>query len=314
LILYPDIEPYKIDSLAVSNLHTLYYEESGNPNGYPAVFLHGGPGSGSAPRWRRYFDPKKHRIILFDQRGCGRSMPYASLQDNTTDQLVADIEKLRLHLNIDRWLVVGGSWGSTLALAYAQAHPKPINALILYGLFLGTKDEINWFYQNGVDAILPDAFEDYRQLIPSAQRNDLVGAYYRLLNSDDAKTQMQAAQKWSKLEAAGLNLIPDPSLIKQFTEPQKALAQARIECHYFINKCFLEKEQLVRNLSAIEHIPCTIVHGRYDLICPFKTAWTFCQRWSKAELIVVPDAGHSATEIGIQKALVQATDKYAASL
>ena len=313
LSLYPEIEPYRIGTLPVSHRHSLYYEESGNPYGQPVVFLHGGPGSASAPNWRRYFHPGRYRIILFDQRGCGLSTPYACLEENTTSDLVADTEKLRLHLKVDQWLLVGGSWGSTLALAYAQSYPEPVSGLIMYGLFLGTKEEIQWFYQSGADCILPDAFEDFRQLVPIDQRHEIVKAYYRLLNVDNPKIQAEAAFLWSQWEARALRLIPDPALMSRFTEPERALAQARIECHYFINDCFLSENQLVDNIPTIANIPCTIIHGRYDLICPLKTSWQFRAKWPQAKLIIVPDAAHSATESGILKELIAATDRFSKS-
>ena len=308
--LFEEIEPYNSGMLPVSSMHSIYYEECGNREGKAVAFLHGGPGSGSAPIWRRYFDPRLYRIVLFDQRGCGKSTPYASLVENTASDLVEDTEKLRVHLAIDRWQLVGGSWGSTLALAYAQRYSERVSALILYGIFLGTAKEIEWFYQSGANAILPDAWEDYCRMIPENQRHEMVKAYYRLLNSDDSQVQLQAAHEWSMWEARGLRLIPDPAHIASFVEPEKALAQARIECHFMTNHCFLQSDQIINNISIIRHIPCLLIHGRYDLVCPVATAWTLHKSWPESKLIIVADAGHSAREPGIQKQIVLASNRF----
>lgn len=309
--LYPPIQPYKTDNLKVSDIHTLYYEECGNPQGKPVVFLHGGPGSGITPTYRQYFDPQKWRIILFEQRGCGRSKPHAELNQNTTWDLVSDIEKLRVHLSIENWVVFGGSWGSTLALAYSQTYPESCTGLILRGIFLGRPKEIFWLYQEGTSKIFPDAWEEYLKPIPVAERHDLVKAYYQRLTSTDEKVQLEAARAWSIWEASTSKLIQDPNLMQSFSESNFAVAFARIECHYFINKCFLEdEEQLLKNVDKIRHIPGVIVQGRYDIVAPIVSAWELHRAWPEAEFIVVPDAGHSATEPGIKDALIRATDKF----
>ncbi len=309
--LYPPIQPYKTGSLKVSDIHTLYYEECGNPQGKPVIFLHGGPGGGIIPIYRQYFDPKKWRIILFDQRGCARSTPHAELNQNTTWDLVNDIEKLRVHLSIENWVVFGGSWGSTLALAYSQTHPESCTGLILRGIFLVRPKEISWFYQEGASKIFPDAWEEYLKPIPLAERHDLVKAYYQRLTSTDEKVRLEAARAWSIWEASTSKLIQDPNLMQSFGNSHFAVAFARIECHYFINKCFFEEEeQLLKNVDKIRHIPGVIVQGRYDVVCPMVSAWELHQAWPEAEFIVVPDAGHSVTEPGIKDALIRATDKF----
>jgi proline iminopeptidase len=310
--LYPAIEPYRSGWLRVSPLHEIYWEESGNPKGKPAIFVHGGPGAGADPRSRRFFDPKRYRIVVFDQRGCGRSRPHASLEDNTTWHLVADIERLRTFLGIERWLVFGGSWGSTLALAYAQAHPRRVSELVLRGIFMLRKWEIDWFYQDGAGALFPDRWEDYRAAIPARERGDLVGAYYRRLTSPNRATRVRAARAWSIWEAATSHLITDDANIDKWGEEDFAVAVARIECHYFVNKGFLRREdQLLRGIARIRHIPSVIVQGRYDVVCPIRTAWDLHQRWPEADFRVVPDAGHSALEPGNTHELVSATDRYA---
>ncbi|MEM1168191.1 MAG: prolyl aminopeptidase [Cyanobacteria bacterium P01_H01_bin.35] len=307
--LYPPIQPYKTGNLKVSDIHTIYYEECGNPQGKPVVFLHGGPGGGIIPIYRQYFDPQKWRIILFDQRGCGRSKPHAELNQNTTWDLVNDIEKLRVHLSIENWVVFGGSWGSTLALAYSQTHPESCIGLILRGIFLVRPKEISWFYQEGASKIFPDAWEQYLKPIPLAERHDLVKAYYQRLTNTDEKVRLEAARAWSIWEASTSKLIQDPNLMQSFGQSHFAVAFARIECHYFINKCFFEdEEQLLKNVDKIRHIPGVIVQGRYDVVCPMVSAWELHQAWPEAEFIVVPDAGHSMTESGIKDALIKATD------
>jgi proline iminopeptidase len=310
--LYPAIEPYRSGWLRVSPLHEIYWEESGNPKGKPALFVHGGPGAGADPRSRRFFDPKRYRIVVFDQRGCGRSRPHASLEDNTTWHLVADIERLRTFLSIERWLVFGGSWGSTLALAYAQAHPRRVSELVLRGIFMLRKWEIDWFYQDGAGALFPDRWEDYLAAIPVRERGDLVGAYYRRLTSPNRATRVRAARAWSIWEAATSHLITDDANIDKWGEEDFAVAVARIECHYFVNRGFLRREdQLLRGVARIRHIPSVIVQGRYDVVCPIRTAWDLHRRWPEADLRVVPDAGHSALEPGNTHELVSATDRYA---
>jgi len=310
--LYPSIEPYRTGRLRVSPQHEIYYEECGNPRGKPAVFVHGGPGAGADARSRRFFDPRRYRIVVFDQRGCGRSRPHASLVDNTTWHLVADMEQLRTHLGIERWLVFGGSWGSTLALAYAQTHPKRVTEIVLRGIFMLRKWEIDWFYQSGASAIFPDRWEDYLAPIPKRERNDLVDAYYRRLTSPNRRTQIKAARAWSVWEAATSFLRVDDANVERWGEDQFAIQIARIECHYFVNKGFMRREdQLLRGVGRIRHIPGVIVQGRYDVVCPMQTAWDLHRAWPEAEFHVVPDAGHSALEPGNTDALVAATDAFA---
>jgi proline iminopeptidase len=309
--LYPEIEPNATGRLQVSDLHELYYEESGNPKGKPVVFLHGGPGGGSEPKQRRFFDPKVYRIVLFDQRGCGKSTPHASLVDNTTWHLVDDVEKLREHLGIDRWQVFGGSWGSSLALAYAEKHPARVTELVLRGIFLLRKREIDWFYQDGAGAFFPDAWEQYLALIPEAERGDLLMAYHRRLTSDDPEVQKAAARAWSIWEAQTSYLFPNRDLVARAAGDTFALAFARIECHYFKNKGFLEKEsQLLDDVPKIAHIPTVIVQGRYDVVCTPENAWALYRAMPKADLRFVPDAGHSAMEPGNVHELVSATDRF----
>ena len=311
--LYEPIEPYDSGHLKVSDIHQLYYEQCGNPKGKPVVFLHGGPGAGLVDDYRRFFDPKAYRIVLFDQRGAGKSVPHASLQDNTTWDLVADIERLREHLAVDRWLVFGGSWGSTLALAYGETHPDRVTGLILRGIFLCRPMETAWLYEDshGAAAIFPENWEQYKTIIPESERDDMVRAYYSRLTSDDESVRMEAAQAWSNWEASALKLIPDQKLIDDFNEPEKSIALARIECHYFINNCFFETENyLLDHVDRIQNIPGVIVHGRYDIICPCVSAWDLHRAWPKAELKMIPDAGHSVFEPGITDALITATDSF----
>jgi proline iminopeptidase len=311
--LYPEIEPYETGRLRVSPVHELYYELCGHPNGKPVVFLHGGPGAGLIPDYRRFFDPEAYRVILFDQRGAGRSTPHASLDDNTTGHLVEDIERIREHFGVDRWLVFGGSWGSTLSLAYAEAHPERVRGLVLRGIFLCRPKEIRWFYEDsqGASAIFPDIWEQYLRVIPGAERGDMIRAYYRRLTSDDESVRFEAAQAWSTWEASVLKLRPDQALINEFTEPEKAIALARIECHYFVNNCFFETDNyLLEHMDRIRHIPAVIVHGRYDVVCPFMNAWDLHRAWPEASLEIVADAGHAATEPGIADALIRATDNF----
>jgi proline iminopeptidase len=310
--LYPPIEPYSQGWLPVSSRHTLYFEQSGNPKGKPIVFLHGGPGGGTEPLYRRFFDPLRWRIVLFDQRGCGKSTPYASLEENTTWDLVADIETLRTHLGITRWSVFGGSWGSTLALAYSQTHPDACRELILRGIFMLRQKEIDWFYQGGASFIYPDAWAHYLAAIPPQEHADLLQAYYKRLTSSDIAERQAAARAWSVWEGSTSKLISDPSLLNRFSQDSFAEAFARIECHYFVNKGFFSSDdQLLQNVDRIRHLPATIVQGRYDVVCPMVSAWELHQAWPEADWIVAPDAGHSATEPGILNALVAATDHYA---
>ncbi|MBE9126942.1 MULTISPECIES: prolyl aminopeptidase [unclassified Coleofasciculus] len=309
--LYPPIKPYNQGTLNVSNLHTLYYEESGNPKGKPVVVLHGGPGGGSQPFYRQYFNPTQWRIVMFDQRGCGKSTPHAELEQNTTWDLVSDIEKLRVKLGIEQWVVFGGSWGSTLSLAYSQTHPERCRGLILRGIFMLRQKEIRWFYQEGTSYIFPDAWENYLKLIPEDERQDLLQAYYKRLTSPDLQTRLEAARAWSIWEASTSKLLQDSNLMQKFGQSQFADAFARIECHYFVNQGFFDSEdQLLQNCDRIRHIPGVIVQGRYDVVCPMISAWELHRAWSEAELIVVPDAGHSMTEPGIRSALIEATDRF----
>ena len=311
--LYPEVEPYDSGHVRVSPVHELYYEQCGTPNGKTVVFLHGGPGAGLVPDYRRFFDPNAYRIILFDQRGAGRSKPHASLEDNTTWHLVQDIETMREQFGVDQWLVFGGSWGSTLALAYAEAHPQRVRALVLRGIFLGRPQELRWFYEdsNGASAIYPDKWDEYVQLIPEPERADMVNAYYARLTSEDESVRMKAARAWSMWEGSALRLLPDQQLLDDFTEPEKAIALARIECHYFVNNCFFETENyLIENVDRIRHIPAVIVHGRYDVVCPMRSAWDLHRAWPEAELNIIRDAGHAATEPGIADALIRATDSF----
>jgi proline iminopeptidase len=309
--LYPPIEPYNSGYLQVSDLHTIYFEESGNPEGKPVIFLHGGPGGGITPTYRQFFDPEKWRIVIFDQRGCGNSTPYAELRENTTWDLVADIEKLRQHLNIDKWVVFGGSWGSTLALAYSETHPESCKGLILRGIFLLRQKELRWFYQEGTSYIYPDAWEKYLHPIPKNEREDLISAYYKRLTSDDPKIRLEAAKAWSVWEGSTSKLLPSQETVSRFGEEEFAEAFARIECHYFVNKGFFSSEnQLLDNVDKIRHLPCVIVQGRYDVVCPMVTAWELHQAWPEAEFLVVADAGHSMNEPGIKTCLLDATDKF----
>jgi proline iminopeptidase len=311
--LYPPIEPYDAGMLSVSPIHTLYYEQSGNPEGTPVVFLHGGPGGGTQPDHRRYFDPGAYRIVVFDQRGAGKSTPHANLEDNTTWHLVEDVERLREHLGIDTWVVFGGSWGSTLSLAYAETHPDRVRALVLRGIFLCRPKEIRWFYQEGASYVFPDLFEDYISVIPEEERGDVVPAFYRRLTSEDESVRLAAAKAWSVWEGSTLKLVPDPELIDHFGDPLQALALARIECHYFVNNAFFETDDwLIEHVDRIRHIPAVIVQGRYDVVCPALSAWELHKAWPEAGFVVVPDAGHAASEPGIVSALVEATDRFKA--
>jgi proline iminopeptidase len=312
--LYPDIAPFHTFRLATDSTHELYAEECGRPDGIPAIFLHGGPGAGCEPYHRRFFDPTRYRIILFDQRGCGRSTPHAELECNDTWALVADMERIREYLTIDRWLIFGGSWGSTLALAYTQSHPERVSALVLRGIFLCREEEIRWFYQAGADGIFPDYWAHYLNIIPAAERDDMVAAYYRRLIGTDEIARLAAAKAWSLWEGRTASLLPNEAIIGHFGQVHTALSLARIECHYFMQRAFLEPNQLLRDAHRMANIPGIIVHGRYDMICPLKNAWELHQAWPSSELIIVPDAGHAASEPGIRSALVAATDRFAEQL
>ncbi|HET7577321.1 MAG TPA: prolyl aminopeptidase [Sphingomicrobium sp.] len=311
--LYPEIQPYETGMLDVGDGHRLYWELSGNPNGKPVVFLHGGPGGGSSPEHRRQFNPDKYKILVFDQRGCGKSTPYASLDHNTTWDLVGDIEKLRTQVaKVDKWQVFGGSWGSTLSLAYAQMHPERATELVLRGIFLFDQYEIDWMYtEGGASQVYPDKFEEFIGLIPEAERGDLVEAYRKRLTSDDKGVQLTAAKAWSKWEGEIVTLLPSPSTIEHFTSPEMAVAVARIENHYMANHGWLEKGQLLRDASKLKGIPGVIVQGRHDTCTPPVAAWQLKQAWPDVELNIIPDAGHLFSEPGNLDGLIRATDKFA---
>ena len=310
--LYPAIEPYMHARLPVGGGHEIYFEQCGNPNGRPALIVHGGPGGGSNATMRRYHDPSRYRIILFDQRGCGQSAPHASLDRNTTWDLVEDMERLRCHLGIDHWQLVGGSWGSTLSLAYAQRHPEQVTELILRGIFLLRRRELEWFYQEGCSWIFPDAFEAYQSVIPPEERGDMIAAYHRRLTHPDRAVQLEAAKAWSIWEGTTLSLYHDPERIKLFGADSYAIAFARIECHYFVNRGFFDRDdQLITDAGKLRGIPGVIVHGRYDVVTPVKNAWELKKAWPQADLTIVPDAGHSMTEPGIIHELVAATRRFA---
>jgi len=309
--LYPPIEPYDSGRLKVSDLHEIYYEQAGNPTGKPVVFLHGGPGGGIVPEYRQFHDPKAYRVILFDQRGSGKSTPHASLEENTTWDLVADIEKLREHFGIEKWQVFGGSWGSTLSLAYAETHPERATELVLRGIFLCRKKEIQWFYQEGANAIFPDVWEEYVKVIPEAERGDMVAAYHRRLTSSDETVLLEAARAWSIWEGSTSKLFFDLDSIEKFADAEFAKAFARIECHYFINNCFFPTDNyLLENVGKIRHVPAVIVHGRYDVVCPIMSAWDLHRAWPEAKMHITPDAGHSMMEPGNTSGLVEATDGF----
>tara|TARA_B100001029_G_scaffold21636_2_gene14554 strand:- start:5857 stop:6801 length:945 start_codon:yes stop_codon:yes gene_type:complete len=309
--LYPKAKVFNSFNLKVSELHSIFVEESGNHNGKPVIFLHGGPGGGISSTYRQYFNPEKWRIIMFDQRGCGKSTPFAELDENTTWDLVNDIEKIRNHLNIDQWVVFGGSWGSTLSLAYSQKHPSACKGLILRGIFLVRKKEIDWFYQYGASNVFPDRWESFLAPIPESKRNNLLSAYYEILTGDDQEKKIEAAKAWSTWEGSSVRLILDDEFISDFGDAKFAEAFARIECHYFMNNCWLPTENyLIENVNKIRHIPAVIVHGRYDIICPVVQAWDLHKAWPEADLHIIPDAGHSIYEEGIKNKLLEYTEKF----
>lgn len=309
---YPEIEPFHSGFLQVSNTHRLYFEQVGNPNGKPVVFLHGGPGGGVNPEQRRYFDPDKWHVILFDQRGCGKSEPFASLEENTTWDLVADIEKLRQHVGVSAWAVFGGSWGSTLALAYAITHPEHCTALFLRGIFLLRQHELHWFYQQGCSRLFPDAWEAYQEPIPSAERGDMIQAYYQRLTAEDKAVRQQAAKAWSVWEGTTSRLEQSAEAIAAFADDEFADAFARIECHYFTNKGFFSEDNyLLENAYRLSKTPTVIVHGRYDVICPVENAWQLKKAMPHAELYIIPCAGHALSEPGIRDKLIEYTDLWA---
>jgi len=309
--LFPNIEPFNTFYLPVSDLHTIYIEESGNKNGKPVIFLHGGPGGGVDPKYRRYFNPDKWRIIMFDQRGCGKSTPFAELKENTTWDLVDDIEKIRKHLSIDRWVIYGGSWGSTLSLAYSQTYPDSCKALILRGIFLVRKKEIHWFYQEGASKIFPDDWQSFIAPIPIEKRDNLLEAYYNLLIGKDSSKKIEAAKAWSTWEGSTVRLIQDKDFIGDFSDEKFAEAFARIESHYFMNNAWFNSDNhLIENVDKIRHIPAVIIHGRYDVICPVENAWELHQAWPESELHIIPDAGHSIFEEGIKDKILEYTEKF----
>lgn len=311
---YPRIKPYTTHWLAVDELHTLYIEEVGNPEGIPVLFVHGGPGGGCTENDRRFFDPEKYRIVLFDQRGSGRSKPHAELTGNSTPELVADIEQIRNFLNIDKWVVFGGSWGSTLSLVYAQAHPEQVLGMVLRGIFLCRHQDIHWFYQDGAGHVFPDYWEDYLAPIPDEERGDLLHAYYRRLTGDNEIERMAAAKAWSIWEGRCASLHPNHELVEHLGSPHTALAMARIEAHYFVNSAFLEDGEIISNVDRLRDIPAIIVHGRYDMVCPVDQAFALHQAWPEARLEIIRDAGHASSEPGALAALVEATDSLVKTL
>ena len=307
-VLYPEIDAYSSGFLQVSELHTIAWERSGNPDGIPVIVIHGGPGGGSQPSYRRYFNPEKFDIIQFDQRGCGQSTPYAELIDNNTHASVSDLEMLREDFGIERWHVFGGSWGSTLSLIYAQNHPNRVLSLTLRGIFMCRKSELHWFYQDGASHIFPDAFDHYRDHIPRDEQGNLIEAYYSRLTDSDVDVRRSAAREWTRWEMATSRLFPDPEYLDKAEDLDFAVAFARIECHYFINAIFVEEAYILNHASKIIDIPTTIVQGRYDVVCPPKSAWELHKALPQSDLIIVPDAGHSMGEVSIARELVKATD------
>ncbi len=306
--IYPHLDPFTSGRLALDPPHEMYWEVSGNPNGVPVLFLHGGPGAGASPSHRRFFDPAFFRIVIFDQRGAGRSTPLGETNHNTTQQLIADIERLREYLQIEKWIVFGGSWGSTLALAYAQAHPQCSMALVLRGIFLSRQSEIDWFLY-GMRCFFPEAWSEFSGFIPAEERQDLLAAYTRRLNDSDPRVRIEAAMRWSAYEGSCSTLLASTSTVAHYSDDRVALGLARIEAHYFANRSFLEDNQLISRLDRIRHLPCTIVQGRYDMVCPISTANELHLAWPEADYIVVPDAGHSAWEPGISRQLVATMEK-----
>jgi proline iminopeptidase len=310
--LYPDFEPYETGHLDVGDGHRLYWELSGNPNGKPVVFLHGGPGGGSSPEHRRQFNPDKYKILVFDQRGCGKSTPYASLEANTTWDLVEDIEKLRTEVaKVEKWQVFGGSWGSTLSITYAETYPDRVTELVLRGIFLFDQYEVDWLYKEGADSVYPEGWEEFVSVIPESERGDLVEAYRKRLTSDDQAVQLEAAKAWSKWEATTVTLLPNAHVVDEFTSPDKAIAIARIENHYMANGGWLEEGQLLRGAEKLRGIPGVIVQGRHDTCTPPKAAWSLKKAWPEAELNIIPDGGHLYNEPGVLDGLIRATDKFA---
>jgi proline iminopeptidase len=310
--LYPRIKPYATHQIEVDPPHILHVEEAGVPEGIPILFVHGGPGAGCLPYHRTFFDPEVYRIILFDQRGCGRSIPHAELEGNNTQALVQDMERIREFLGIERWILFGGSWGSTLSLVYAETHPEKVMGLILRGIFLCRPQEIDWFYQaGGASKVFPDHWLEFESVIPEEERDNMVAAYYKRLTGENELARMAAAKAWSRWEGQTSTLHPSNSVVSTFTEPFTAMSLSRIECHYFMNDSFLEPNQILNNAHKLADIPGIIVQGRYDIVCPMESAWQLYNAWTDSELHIIPDAGHSASEPGIVDALVRATRQFA---
>jgi len=307
--LYPSIKPYAQHQIKVDASHTLYVEESGREDGLPILFIHGGPGAGTTPDDRRFFDPEHYRIILFDQRGCGHSTPHGNLENNTTQALLNDIEAIRGYFNLKQWLLFGGSWGSTLSLLYAQAYPDCVMGMVLRGIFLGRKQELRWFYESGARAVFPDYWEEFILPIPEEERDDLISAYHKRLTGPDELARMNAAKHWAQWEGQCATLHPCKAVLERFTQTHTAASLAALETHYFINNCFISENQILRDAYKLEGIPGIIVHGRYDMICPFENARALHQAWPGSELYVIRDAGHSSMEPSIVDALVTATEK-----
>lgn len=306
--LYPPIKPFNQHKIEVDSLHKLYVEECGDPEGLPVLFVHGGPGAGCTADDRRFFDPMRYRIILFDQRGCGRSKPHGSLESNDTQSLIRDMETIREYLGVQRWILFGGSWGSTLSLLYAQKFAERVMGMIMRGVFLCREQDLQWFYQEGASHIYPDYWAEFMLPIPESQRSDVVGAYYKLLNSDDELARMGAAKHWAQWEGQCATLHPCKTVFNRFTHPHTAMSLARIETHYFLNKSFIEPNQILENMHKLENIPGIIVHGRYDMICPLDNAYKLHHAWDRTELHIIRDAGHAASELGITDALVNASN------
>lgn len=313
-VLYPEIKPYKRHQLQVSGQHELYVDEAGNPQGLPVLFVHGGPGAACDASSRRFYDPTMYRIVTFDQRGCGRSTPHCELENNTSADLIEDIEAIRKHLGVDKWVLFGGSWGSTLSLLYAQAYPERVEAMILRGIFLCRQCDLDWLYNDGANRIFPDYWAEFIRPIPEIERDDLISAYYRRLTGDDELARMSAAKSWSAWEGNCSRLRPSAEIMAKFTKPHNALALSRIETHYFMNKGFIEENQILNNMDRIKDIPGRIIHGRYDVICPLDNAIALANAWPAAELHIVRDAGHSASETGNIDALIRATEDIAREL
>lgn len=312
--LYPEIKPYARHNLAVDDVHTLYIDESGSADGIPVLFVHGGPGGGCGRYDRRYFDPEKYRIILFDQRGAGRSTPHAELRNNTSQELVADMERIRSHLGVEKWVLFGGSWGSTLSVLYAETHPERVLGAVLRGIFLCRDEDIHWFYQSGASRIFPDYWQEFIAPIPEAERENMLAAYYARLTSSNELAKMGAAKAWATWEGRCSTLRPSNDVVDSFAEPHRALSISRIEAHYFVNNCWLETNQLVRDAHKLADIPSIIVHGRYDMVCPLDGAFALHQAWPNSTLQIIRDAGHSAQEPGIVDALIHATNDMARDL